>query len=167
MNDYVVKIDGKKINIKLKDDRSAKIGKRKSNYELITANCNSHLLKIDERVYEIYYNSKDDDGYSVTIDGETFELVCRTTLQEKAKQLIEAAQSGASKEIEVRSPMPGMIVKINKKPGDKVKLHESVVLLEAMKMENDIKSPREGVIKEIVGEEGTAIEKNVFLFSVE
>ena len=68
---------------------------------------------------------------------------------------------------DVKAPMPGLILKVRKKTGEKVEQGESVIILEAMKMENDIKSPVSGVIENISVSEGSAVEKGVTLFSIE
>ena len=62
--------------------------------------------------------------------------------------------------------MPGLILKIRKKVGEKVEQGESVIILEAMKMENDLKAPASGIIDNILVSEGSAVEKGVVLFSI-
>jgi biotin carboxyl carrier protein len=58
------------------------------------------------------------------------------------------------------APMPGLILEINVSPGDKVKIGDKLVVLEAMKMENSIKSRGEGTVKEIKVKIGESVEKN-------
>ena len=65
------------------------------------------------------------------------------------------------------SPMPGTILKVNVKEGDTVKAGDSVVILEAMKMENDITAPKDGVIKALYVSEKQAVAKGDALFEVE
>jgi len=55
--------------------------------------------------------------------------------------------------------MPGLLLKILKKGGDKVKKGDAVLILEAMKMENEIRSPVDGTIKAILKKEGVSVEK--------
>ena len=62
--------------------------------------------------------------------------------------------------------MPGLVIKIFKKPGDKIIKGEAVMILEAMKMENEIKANIDGIISEIFVEQGKAIEKNISLFTI-
>ncbi len=69
-------------------------------------------------------------------------------------------------ETPVASPMPGMIVSAAKKAGDSVKVGETVVVVEAMKMNNNIDSPADGRIKEIFVSEGQAVAKGDVLFVV-
>jgi biotin carboxyl carrier protein len=68
--------------------------------------------------------------------------------------------------MEVKAPMPGLILKVRKKVGDHVELGESVIILEAMKMENDLKAHASGIIENIYVTEGSAVEKGCTLFSI-
>lgn len=63
--------------------------------------------------------------------------------------------------------MPGKVVKLNKKEGDKVSVGETVLILEAMKMENEIKSGAEGTIKAINVKEGQALEAGFLMVEIE
>ena len=65
------------------------------------------------------------------------------------------------------SPMPGTILKVNVKEGDTVKAGDSVVILEAMKMENDITAPKDGVVKKLFVNEKQTVAKGEALFEVE
>lgn len=62
-----------------------------------------------------------------------------------------------SEVIEVKAPMPGGIWKILKKPGDTVKKHETILILEVMKMENEIVAPQDGTIKNILVNESAKV----------
>ena len=59
--------------------------------------------------------------------------------------------------------MPGMVLNILVAEGQQVKKGDSLLVLEAMKMENVLKSPTDGVIKKVVATKGTAVEKNQLL----
>ena len=79
----------------------------------------------------------------------------------------KAAAPVAAAEGAVISPMPGTILKVNVKVGDAVKAGDSVVILEAMKMENDITAPKDGVVKALYVEAGQTVAKDDALFEVE
>jgi len=68
---------------------------------------------------------------------------------------------------EVKSPMPGMVLNIHVSVGQEVKKGDALLVLEAMKMENNIKSPRDGKIKVVKAIKGTAVEKNQSLIVFE
>jgi biotin carboxyl carrier protein len=61
---------------------------------------------------------------------------------------------------EVKAPMPGMVLNIHVSAGSEVKKGDALLVLEAMKMENIIKSPRDGKVKTVKAVKGTAVEKN-------
>ena len=63
----------------------------------------------------------------------------------------------------IKAPMPGLILEINVKVGQEVKEDEPLLILEAMKMENIITSPRDGIIKSISVNKTDAVEKNQLL----
>lgn len=71
----------------------------------------------------------------------------------------------AKKVLELKAPMPGLVLSILVKEGDTVAKGDSLLVLEAMKMENIIKSPTEGVIKKIHALKGNAVEKSQLLIS--
>ena len=58
---------------------------------------------------------------------------------------------------QIKAPMPGTIIAVKKNVGDAVKAGETVVVLEAMKMENDIVAPSDGVVKSIVAIKGSTV----------
>ena len=68
---------------------------------------------------------------------------------------------------EIRSYIPGTIIKINVKVGDVVKAGESLLVLEAMKMQNQIEMPFDGKIKEICVSEGDKIPKKELMILIE
>lgn len=68
---------------------------------------------------------------------------------------------------EVKAPMPGLVLRVDVHPGDSVSKGDSLLVLEAMKMENIIKSPTDGVVKSIEVEQSNAVEKNQVLVRFE
>jgi biotin carboxyl carrier protein len=66
---------------------------------------------------------------------------------------------------EIKAPMPGLVINVLVQPGDAVKKNDPVLVLEAMKMENVIKSPGEGVVSKIHAEKSRAVEKGQLLVS--
>ena len=67
----------------------------------------------------------------------------------------------------IKSQMPGKILRVNVKAGDTVVKGQSLLVMEAMKMENEIKAVQEGVIKEVKVKEGQAVETGAELLSLE
>jgi biotin carboxyl carrier protein len=68
---------------------------------------------------------------------------------------------------DVKAPMPGLVLEIAVSPGDQVQEGDTLIILEAMKMENVIKAPGDGTIKSVVVKPKDAIEKNAVLIEME
>jgi len=69
-----------------------------------------------------------------------------------------SSASKIKKNVKIKSQMPGKILRVSIKAGDAVKKGQSIIVMEAMKMENEIKSPQDGIIKEVKVAEGQAVE---------
>lgn len=98
-----------------------------------------------------------DVSLSVEVADEKKLLLEKTGVATKPK-----APSGV-----VKAPMPGLVVKIEVAVGERVKAGQGLMILEAMKMENEIKAPSAGVVKEILVAERQAVEKNAVLLKLE
>jgi biotin carboxyl carrier protein len=77
------------------------------------------------------------------------------------------AAPGVSGARQVRSPMPGKIVKVLVKPGDLVAARQGVVVVEAMKMENELRSPKDGHVIDVLVTEGVLVEAGRVLVIVD
>lgn len=67
----------------------------------------------------------------------------------------------------IKAPMPGLVLNINVEVGQEVEENDSLLVLEAMKMENNFASPRAGKIKSILVEKGQAVDKGQLLIEFE
>ena len=75
--------------------------------------------------------------------------------------------SSAQKINEIKAPMPGLVLDILVEVGQEVHQGETILVLEAMKMENNIKTPADAIVKEILCKKGQAIDKNDILIVFE
>ncbi len=166
MNDYVITIDNKKINISIIDSETLKIDNNIIKYELSKVSEYLYLLHINNKVYSITATRKNSEKYTTLIDGHYYEPIVRTLLMEKATEYL-AQKEKQSHHLIFKAPMPGLLVKLKKKVGENVELGESLIVLEAMKMENDLKSPVSGIIKEIYVEENSPVEKDQKILLIE
>ena len=106
-----------------------------------------------------------DTGYTILIDGVDYDVEIR----DPRESLAGAAGrriGKAEKEARVVAPIPGLISRVLVKVGDRVKKGTPVVCLDAMKLVNEIPSPRNGVIRSIDVEPGRPVEKGQTLFVV-
>jgi len=113
---------------------------------------------IDSRSVEVQVE-KNSAGYVVHLDGLAFE--CRLEDERVARlKGLTASGGGSHRGKELRSPMPGLVLEIGIKEGDRVQAGQRLVTVEAMKMENEIRAAFEGRVKSIRVKPGKAVEKN-------
>ena len=131
------------------------------------------FLKINDYQFHILYNQKsynidvvklnpEDKTMTVKINSVKFNL----SLKDKYDELLHilGLDNLATKKVsDIKAPMPGMVLNILVKEGDTVKKGDTLIILEAMKMENSLKSPTDGTIKKIAITKGVAVEKNQLL----
>lgn len=77
-----------------------------------------------------------------------------------------AAPAGAQGAVKVNAPMPGKILKVNVNAGTAVKKGDVLLVLEAMKMENEIKAPKDGTITSVNVNKGDAVESGTLLVTI-
>ncbi|MDR0940984.1 MAG: biotin/lipoyl-binding protein [Bacteroidales bacterium] len=128
---------------------------------------------IDTNKYEIAVNSVENDVVNLTLNGKNYAVVYEREKEEEAqvKPLKAAAKeekaSVQSKANIITSPLPGTILSVEAKAGQQVKCGETIVVLESMKMENNIMVEKDGVIKAICVEIGQNIMQGTPLFELE
>lgn len=135
------------------------------------------IAAINERSFNILYNNR---SYEATVLGadyatKTFEIrLSRTTytvhLKDRFDLLAERLgfDSGAGQAFnQVKAPMPGLVLEVLVKEGDVVSKGDSVLILEAMKMENVIKAEGDATVKTIHVSKGDAVEKNAILIELD
>jgi biotin carboxyl carrier protein len=118
-----------------------------------------HSLLINHQSYEIVVEEQQ-RGYRVTIGSATFtvDVADERQLRMESSRADVSAGDGA---LPITAPIPGLVVKILVEEGQTVALNDPLIILEAMKMENEIRAPREGVVKNITVEVGQSVEGNV------
>ena len=126
-----------------------------------------HVL-IDNKSYSVEFISFDKEKKNVTlkINNNPYTVLVKDKYDLLLKEM---GMSNMTTKVvkEVKAPMPGLVVSVIATKGQEVKEGDSLLILEAMKMENVIKSPVDGVIKNIKIEETNTVEKNEILIEFE
>ena len=112
-------------------------------------------------------------NYKITVNGVTYDVSVEEVAEGSAPaetpkaapasapaQAAQPAAQGAQGSIKVTAPMQGNVMKIRVKVGDTVKKGQTVAVLEAMKMENDIPSPADGEVASINVSEGSSVKSD-------
>lgn len=104
--------------------------------------------------------------YMVKVNNNTYTVAIANPLDQLIKDM--GFEVGAAKQVnEIKAPIPGLILEISVSVGQEVKENDSLLILEAMKMENTFVSPRAGVIKSIAVSKGDAVDKGQLLIEFE
>jgi pyruvate carboxylase subunit B len=108
--------------------------------------------------------------FTVEVDGEPYKVrILGDGVMPAAAPAARAAAPAAPKpggNGAIQAPMQGMVVKVKVSPGDKVRLGDVVVILEAMKMQNDIVATVAGTVREVFAREGAIVSPNEVLMTI-
>ncbi|MCD6366608.1 MAG: acetyl-CoA carboxylase biotin carboxyl carrier protein subunit [Bacteroidales bacterium] len=160
------------------DNRSFEISVNEDNPQTGTVNGKPFAIEIvpvKRKVYQVTYN---DISYFVLVKNfESFEKILTLQVNHQTLKLkitdevdlllknLGIDYSDSLKVKEVKAPMPGLVLDVVVEKGSEVKKGDNLLVLEAMKMENNIKSPSDGIVKSIAVTKGNAVEKNELLVS--
>ena len=122
-----------------------------------------YSLLVDGRSYEANVTEQP-NGLDILIEGDFYNA---TVIDERRRSLVRQGDMRAEGTQVIAAQMPGKVVAILVEPGQRVEAGQGLLVLEAMKMENEIKSPMEGEVKEIAVEVGGTVESGQKLAVVE
>lgn len=124
-----------------------------------------HSLLIDNESFEALVEERDGRWY-VLLRGHMYVV---DVADERTARLAARAglDSGGSGEANVSAPMPGLVVKVTVEVGQTVEAGDTVVILESMKMENELKANRSGTVERITVEAGQSVEQGQILIAID
>jgi len=162
---YEVEIGSRQLSVELEQKNSsiqARIGSRTYKLEALRPEEGVFTFFHGDRVYEARVLEAERDVLRVEIKGREFavKIIDRKHRRAAAEHSIEGRQN-------LVAPMPGKIVRLLLAVGDEVCSGQGVVVVEAMKMQNEIKSPKAGHVVEIRVAEGATVNANQVLAVVE
>lgn len=106
-----------------------------------------------------------DGTWQVLIRGDLYDVAVE---DERSRRLASARGDLAATdgEVAVRSPMPGIVIAVSVSEGQHINKGDKVIILESMKMENELRAPRDGIISHVRVEAGANVEKNQVLLVI-
>lgn len=151
-----------KLNIRQRRENTMEITLNGRKYEVSIdfIRPDEFLMKINGRIFDAIVTSNL-NSYRVCLNGKDIHISKKSALQ-----LLGDTNSRAHKK-EIKTTMPGRIVKLLCREGEDVEEGQAVLILEAMKMQNEIKAPQPGKIVRIRPAAGDSVEANSLLFVVE
>ncbi len=124
-----------------------------------------YSLILGDRSFEVSVHKRD-KVYQVVLEGATYDATVRDTRALRLAAVTGSGDAGAQGEV-VKAPMPGIVIGIAVEVGETVEPGQGVVTLEAMKMENELKSAAGGTVKEIKVEVGQGVTQGEELVVIE
>jgi biotin carboxyl carrier protein len=162
---YITTIDDKEFTVEIIDAKHVSVNGKILDVDFESINGQPvYSLLIDGKSYEGYVYP-DENNWQVLLRGRLYEACVE---DEREKRLRAAAGGGVAEggEYHLKSPMPGMVVAILVTEGQVVKKGQVLLILESMKMQNELKSPKDGTVSRIRVKAGEAAEQKQALLSV-
>ena len=122
-----------------------------------------YLVTMGGTLHRLAVRRRDGTGqYSIWTDAHRFEV---EALDERRRTIRDMTGMGvvSTGPAPLLAPMPGLVVRVNVQPGDLVQAGQPLVVMEAMKMENELRSTSGGVVKAVRVQPGAAVEKGATL----
>lgn len=167
MKEFQANIHGEKIDFsaECKDLSHIVIKKngRESEFEIKKISPHHYTVLISNKCYVIHLH-KIGTGYQAVVNGENLRFDLK---DEKALRRELASSSLITRGGRVSAPMPGKVVQVSVKVGQKVRRGEGLVVVEAMKMQNIFGSFIDGIVKSVHVKQGDAVENGAALVDVE
>lgn len=163
---YQVKVNEKYNFVVQTENKQFKVNNEVIKIDQIFLNQNSSHILYQNKSYliEVVELIKEEKKAIIKINGNIYTLNVEDQYDQLLKQL-GMDNLAVNKILQVKAPMPGLVLSVLVAEGDEVKKGDSLLVLEAMKMENMIKSPTDGIINKIEVKQGNTVEKNELLIS--
>ena len=163
---YITTVEGKQFLVEVIDEKHISVDGKvyEVDFESVSGQPVYSLI-VDGRSHESYIYQGEEENWQVLLRGRLYPV---TVEDEREKRLRAAAGGGVAEtgEFHLRAPMPGLVVAIPVTEGQQVKRGQVILILESMKMQNEIKAPRDGVIGRIRVKAGETVEQKQTLLSV-
>ena len=164
---YVVDVNGERHTVHLEAGQ-ATMGESASAVRLdAESDSPARIVRIGDSVHRIIVRRGDRRGrYTLWIDGFRHEV---DALDERTRAIqdLAAAAAGPRGPAPLIAPMPGLIVRVNVAPGQQIAAGAGLIVMEAMKMENELRASAGGTVKAVHASPGQAVEKGALLVELE
>ena len=160
---YIVDVNGERLTVELDGARAIVEGEALDVGLTTVEGTPVRLVRIGEQVHRVAARRGETAGrWSLAVDGVRVET---EALDERRRTIrdLSAASAAASGPAPVTAPMPGLVIRVNVAPGDRVSAGQGLVVMEAMKMENELRASADAVVVAVRATVGTAVNKGAIL----
>ncbi|MFK7805456.1 MAG: biotin/lipoyl-containing protein [Anaerolineae bacterium] len=163
---YITTVNGNEYEIIWNEDGKVVVNGESYAVDLNSlGNGNLISMLFDNHSFEAVVNSPERDQWEILMNGENYDIAVK---DERAYRLARARGEldGDTGVVPTKSPMPGVIVNVLVEVDQMITKGQTLVILESMKMENELKATRDGKVIEIKVEAGATVEKDAVLVVV-
>ena len=154
---FLLDVNASQYTFQLIDADNITLNDSEVNNQMILDNNKSKLVSVKGVDHEL-------KRYQIQIDGRIYHVQISDAVDQQILTMnLKSKRSNQLKEL--RAPMPGLVRQVNVQVGDQVDAGDSLFILEAMKMENLLKSPVNGKVSDVFVKPGESVEKNQILLS--
>jgi biotin carboxyl carrier protein len=154
---FLLDVNAGQYTFQITDADNIMINDADTNIQYILDNNKSKLVAVKEVNHEL-------KRYQIKIDGRNYQVQLSDAVDQQMLTMnLKSKKLNQLKEL--RAPMPGLVRQVNVQVGDEVNVGDSLFILEAMKMENLLKSPVKGTVSNLFVKPGESVEKNQILLS--
>jgi biotin carboxyl carrier protein len=162
-------VEGEKLSVEVRREGErvfAEVGGRRYELEARLVGAGEYLLLRDGHVYECRVGQANGRGspLSVAVGAREYDVTLTDTKHLRGAGVAHAHDSGRA---QVTAPMPGKVVRVLVEAGQLIEAGQGVVVVEAMKMQNELKSPKSGTIAELRAEPGATVNAGDVLAIIE
>lgn len=159
---YIATTDDRTFEIEISSEREVTVDGRRLSIDFQSvAGQPVYSLIIDGRSYEAYIQ-RGPDGLEVVLAGRLYHVVVEDE-RERRLRLASAGAAVTSGDLNLRAPMPGLVVAVPVSQGQAVERGTDLVILESMKMQNELKAPRAGTITQVRVRPGDRVDQDQVL----
>ncbi len=162
---YCALVDDKEYSIDILDDHTVRLGDRTLHIDFTPINGQPvYSLIADGKSFEAYVYPEE-NGWQVLMIGREYRV---QVIDEREARLgmARTASTASSREFILKAPMPGLVVATLVKEGQAVKKGQVLLILESMKMQNELRSARDGIVTSMRAKPGDNVNKKQILMSV-
>lgn len=161
---YVTVINDTRFEIEIGSDGSLKVNGEPREVDFLALGPSLYSILMDHRSYEMVIEERE-GSTEVLMQGR---LYTGRVMDERA-QLLASRRGGLgvdSGELSIKAPMPGLIIAIPVTEGQEVQQGQTIIVLESMKMQNELKAPRDAIVQRISVQAGQSVEHNKLLITL-
>lgn len=161
---YITTINDRKFEIEIQSDGSVWVNGQRREVDFLALTDSLYSVIMQSTSHEVVVEERD-GTYEVLMGGRLYT----GTVTDERTQLMKSRRGGLeadSGEISIKAPMPGLIVAIPISEGQNVTAGQTLIILESMKMQNELKAPRDGIVQRISVQQGETVEQKRVLITM-